>query len=135
MRGSRREHGQLVDHGGLRLDGDVDGFAIRQAEWGDTNVAVEQFAAGMHTEPIVKGLPNDRCQCRPWGSVLRGRVRIRYADHEEVVSAGDVCYLAPGYVTLCEEDTELVELSRKGEHQKTIEVAWRNVAALQAPRG
>ena len=30
-----------------------------------------------------------------------------------------------------EEDTELVEFSPKGEYQKTLEVAQRNVAAMQ----
>jgi hypothetical protein len=126
MRGSKQE---------LRLDVDVDGVSIRQAEWGDMNVAIERFAAGVDTAPIFKGLPDDRCQCPHWGYVLRGRVRIRYADHEEVVSAGDAYYLPPGHTTHFDEDTEIVEFSPKGEYQKTLEVAGRNVAAMQAAQG
>lgn len=126
MRGSKQE---------LRLDVDVDGVSIRQAEWGDMNVAIERFAAGVDTEPIFKGLPDDRCQCPHWGYVLRGRVRIRYADHEEVVSAGDAYYLPPGHTTHFDEDTEIVEFSPRGEYQKTLEVAGRNVAAMQAAQG
>jgi hypothetical protein len=126
MRGSQQE---------LRLDVDVDGVRIRQAEWGDMNIAIESFAAGVDTAAIFKGLPDDRCQCPHWGYVLRGRVRIRYADHEEVVSAGDAYYLSPGHTTHFDEDTEIVEFSPSGEYQKTLEVAARNMAAMQAAQG
>jgi ribosomal protein L16 Arg81 hydroxylase len=58
-------------------------------------------------------------------------MRVRYADHDEIVAAGDVYYLPPGHLPLFEEDTEVVEFSPKGEYQKTMEVAERNLAAMQ----
>jgi hypothetical protein len=103
----------------------------RDVEWGDMNVAFEGFPAGMDSAPMFKGLPNDQCSCPHWGYVLKGRLRIRYADHEEVISAGDAYFLAPGHNVLVEEDSEIVEFSPKGEYQKTMEVAARNMAALQ----
>jgi hypothetical protein len=95
------------------------------------NVSVESFPPGLDTAPLFKGLPDDRCQCPHWGYVVRGRMRVRYAEREEVLSAGDVYHLPPGHTTLTEEPTELIEFSPRGEYQKTLEVASRNLAAMQ----
>jgi hypothetical protein len=57
---------------------------------------------------------------------------VIYKDHEEVLAAGDAYYLMPGHTTRFEEPTELVEFSPLGEYQKTMEVAARNIAAMQA---
>src|SRR5438045_8221075 len=122
MRGSKQDVPVTIEAGGV---------VIREAEWGDFNVALESMPAGTDTEPLFKGLPDDRCQCPHWGYVIKGQVRIRYKDHEETLKAGDVYYLAPGHTTFFDEDTELVEFSPKGEYQKTIEVAARNMAGMQ----
>jgi hypothetical protein len=103
----------------------------RDAECGEMNVAFEGFPAGTDTVPLFKGLPGDSCQCPHWGYVLRGRMRIKYADHEEVISAGEAYYIPPGHNVAVEEDCEVVEFSPKGEYQKTMEVAARNMAAMQ----
>jgi hypothetical protein len=103
----------------------------RQAEWGDMNVAIEAGPAGMDTAPLFKGLPDDRCQCPHWGYVLKGKMRVTYADREEIIEAGDAYYLAPGHTVRIEEDGEVVEFSPKGEYEKTMEVAARNFAAMQ----
>ena len=110
---------------------DLPGVVIREAEWGEMNVAIENMAAGNVTAPLFKGLLDDRCQCPHWGYVVKGRLRVFYKDHEEVLSAGDAYYLAPGHTTVFDEDTETVEFSPKGEYQTTIEVAARNFAAMQ----
>jgi hypothetical protein len=122
VRGSKKEVPTAVDSGGV---------VIRLAEWGEMNVALETFPAGTDTGPIFKGLPDDRCQSPHWGYVLEGRVRVRYPDRDEVMAAGDAFYMEPGHTTIFEEDTELVEFSPRSEYQKTLEVAQRNVAALQ----
>ena len=59
-------------------------------------------------------------------------MRIRYSDREEVIEAGDAYYLEPGHLPLFEEDTEVIEFSPKSEYQKTMEVAARNMASMQA---
>lgn len=110
---------------------DAPGVTIREAEWGDWNASIENMAAGLVTAPLFKGLPDDRCQCPHWGYVVKGRYRVIYKDHEEVLNAGDAYYLSPGHTTAFDEDTEVVEFSPKGEYQKTIEVAARNFAAMQ----
>ena len=105
-------------------------MSIRQADWSDMTVSIESFPSGLDTGPIFKGLPDDRCQCPHWGYVARGRVRIVYADREEVLSAGDAYYLPPGHTTVFEEDSDLVEFSPRGQYAQTMEVAARNVAAM-----
>lgn len=104
----------------------------RDAEWGSMNVAFEAFPAGTDTGPLFKGLPDNSCQCPHWGYLLKGKMRIKYADNrEEVISAGEAYYLRPGHNVLVEEDCELVEFSPRGEYQKTMEVAARNMQAMQ----
>jgi hypothetical protein len=34
--------------------------------------------------PLMKGLPDGRCQCPHWGYVIKGGATFRYADREEV---------------------------------------------------
>ena len=85
----------------------------------------------MDATPMFKGLPDDRCQCPHWGHLIKGRMRIKYHDHDEVINAGEVYYLPPGHIPVIEEDSEMVEFSPKGEYQKTMEVANRNMEALK----
>ncbi len=106
-----------------------EGVRSQQIEWGEMNVAFERLPAGLDTSPLFKGLPDDRCQCPHWGYVLKGSMRVRYADHEEIIRAGDAYYLAPGHIPLFEEEAEVIEFSPKGEHQKTMEVIERNMTS------
>lgn len=103
----------------------------RQVEWGDMNVAFEAYPAGMDATDLFKGLPDDRCQCPHWGYLIKGRIRVKYTDREEVINAGDVYYMSPGHIPITEEDIEVVEFSPKGEYQKTMEVAVRNYEAMR----
>lgn len=106
-------------------------FAIRQIEWGDMNVSMESAPAGSDPTPLFKGLPDDRCPCPHWGYLVQGRMRVRYADREEVVNAGETYYLAPGHIVVVEEDVETVEFSPKNAYRETIEVVSRNMEALR----
>jgi hypothetical protein len=109
-----------------------DGAAYsRNAEWGEMNVAFEGFSAGMDTTPIFKELPDGRCQCPHWGYVLSGKLRFKYADHDEVISAGEAYYAAPGHNAVVDEDCEIVEFSPKEEYQKTMEAAVRFMTAMR----
>jgi hypothetical protein len=122
MRGSKHDLPVAFEAGGM---------TSRQVEWGEMNVSYESGPAGLDPSPFFKGLPDDRCQCPHWGYLVKGRMRIKYADREEIINAGDVYYLTPGHIALSEEDIELVEFSPKGEYQKTLEVAFRNYQAMQ----
>jgi len=81
--------------------------------------------------PMFKGLPDDRCQIRHWGYVLKGRLTFKYADHQETYKAGDAYYGPPGHVPEVTAGTEVVEFSPAEEYRRTLEVIARNFAALQ----
>lgn len=108
------------------------GVVIRETQWGDMNVAWENFPAGTNPAPLFKGLPDDLCQCPHWGYILKGRFTVHYKDHDEVVNEGEVYHLSPGHVCEFDADTEVVEFSPKGEYQLTLETVGRNIAAMQA---
>ena len=103
----------------------------RDIEWGGMNVAWESWPAGMDGTPMFKGLPDDKCQCPHWGFMIKGQMTIKYGDHEEIITAGDVYYLLAGHIPVIDEDCELVEFSPKGEYQKTMEVVQRNMGSNQ----
>ena len=85
-----------------------------------------------HT-PLLRGLPDDRCQCPHWGYVLKGTLTFRFADRDEVYAAGDAFYAPPGHVPVHNEPgTEYLQFSPVAELQKTSEVIMRNFQALQA---
>ena len=94
---------------------------------------IVSLPAGADLGPLFKGLPNDRCPCPHWGYVIRGRMRIAYADREEVVSAGDIVYMPPGHTAVVEEDFEWAEFSPPAEHDAVLAVMLRNAAAASAP--
>jgi len=65
--------------------------------------------------PLLKGLPDDLCQCPHWGYLLKGSMTVTYADREEVYEAGDAFYMSPGHSPRNAPDTEFVIFSPKEE--------------------
>jgi hypothetical protein len=45
----------------------------------------------------------------PLRDVIRGVLRVEYPDHDELISAGDAYYVAPGHLALHLVDTTLVD--------------------------
>ncbi len=63
--------------------------------------------------------------------MISGRLRVLNADRVETLRAGDAYYLPPGHTTVFEEATEVLEYSPRGTYLATMEVAARNITALQ----
>ena len=127
MRGSKQD---------LPVDVEIDEASIRTAEWGGMNVELSEFrkradVKDYHGTDLFKGLPDDRCQCPHWGYVIKGQLRWRFADREEVCNAGDAYYVGPGHTPVVEAGTEYVEFSPADKLKETMEVFGRNFAALQ----
>ena len=59
--------------------------------------------------PMLKGLPDDRCQCPHWGYVFKGQMTVSYADHEDVIGPGDAFYMPPGHIPAALAGTEFVQ--------------------------
>lgn len=108
-----------------------DGVVVREIEWGELHIGHETYETAFDIAPLLKGLPDDLCQCPHWGFVIRGRMRVRYLDGEETAEAGDVYYLPPGHAPVMEAGTEIIEFSPKEAYQQTMEVATRNFLAMQ----
>jgi len=105
----------------------------RTADAAGMRIAFESMPAHFPPdESPFKGLPGDRCQCDHWGYLLAGSFRVTYGDGgpDEVVSAGEAYHLRPGHFVQTLEPVELVELSPVAEHDRTMAVVARNMAAV-----
>jgi mannose-6-phosphate isomerase-like protein (cupin superfamily) len=109
------------DHGPVfEAAEDFDGYTLNFVE----------FHADINGEAMVKGAPNDQCQCPHWGYVLKGRLSYRVGDQEEVFEAGDAFYLPPGHVPLgSDPGSELIQFSPTKELKEIEEVIMRNLQA------
>jgi hypothetical protein len=121
MRGSSTDLPKTVD---------VEEITIRETDWGDMHVNITTCHKTLDIAPLLKGLPNDMCQCPHWGMILKGRKQVKYADHAEVLNAGDAYYMAPGHSTVTDAGTEWLEISPINELKKTNEAVQRNLAVL-----
>ena len=82
--------------------------------------------------PLMKGLPDDRCQCPHWGYVLSGRLTFRFPDHDEVFEAGDAFYTPPGHIPVSHQpESEVVMFSPAEELAKTEAAIMKNMQAMQ----
>src|SRR5215218_2218777 len=90
------------------------------------------FARDIDATPLLKGLPDDRCQCPHWGYVLKGKMTARYADRDEVFEAGDAFYTPPGHIPVQNEPgTEFVWFSPSEELRTAEAVMIKNMQAMQ----
>jgi hypothetical protein len=112
------DHGPVIDRAG-DLDG---GYVVNFVE----------FCQDVDATPLLKGLPDDRCQCPHWGYVLKGRMTWRFADREEVYEAGDAFYAPPGHIPAQHEPgTEIVQFSPAEDLHKTEAVMMKNMKMTQ----
>jgi mannose-6-phosphate isomerase-like protein (cupin superfamily) len=112
------DHGPVVDHTG---------------ELDDYTVNFVSFRQDVDATPLLKGLPNDECNCPHWGYVIGGRVTYRCGDHEEVFEAGDAFYLPPGHAPVgSEPGSEIIQFSPTHELREVEAVMARNMQAMMA---
>jgi mannose-6-phosphate isomerase-like protein (cupin superfamily) len=121
---SRDSASQGGDHGPVvERSEDLDGYTVNFVT----------FREDIDATPLMKGLPDDRCQCPHWGYVVNGKLTFRYADREEVFETGDAFYTPPGHVPVKHEPgTEVVMFSPAEELRKTETVMMKNMQAMQA---
>ena len=104
----------------------------RYEELGPYTVGFETFREDADAAPLMKGLPDDRCQSAHWGYVVSGRVTFTFADREEIYEAGDAYYAEPGHTPAVTAGTEVIEFSPTADYRQTVEVIGKNMAAMQA---
>jgi hypothetical protein len=81
--------------------------------------------------PLLKGLPGDSCQCPHWGYLFKGKLTVRYADHEEVIQAGDAFYMPPGHVPAAAAGSEFVQFSPSDELRVSEAAMAKNMQPMQ----
>jgi hypothetical protein len=104
----------------------------RSADWGDLTI---DFAKSppIDLAPLLKGLPDDLCQCPHWGFLFKGKIVVRYADHEETIVAGQAYYMPPGHAPEALEDIELLQFSPSGPYRESMDTLRRNMQSMQPP--
>ena len=110
-----------------RVEGIVD---ERAEELGGYTVSFDSFLGELDGAPLLRGAPNDQCQCPHWGYVFKGKMTFRFADHEETYEAGDAFYAPPGHTPVTYEGAELVMFQPTDELAKTMEVMMKNFQAM-----
>ena len=103
----------------------------RTEELDGYSVSFVTIRQGHDLAPMLKGLPDDRCQCPHWGYVFKGRLIWRFADHEEVSEAGDAFYVGPGHAPEAATGSEFVQFSPADELAATMAEITRNMQAIQ----
>ena len=98
------------------------GVELRMHEvGGGMTTAFVRLPKGADLGPALKGLPDDLCQCPHWGYLLKGRLKMRTKQGEEVYEAGQAFYWSPGHAPVALEDTEYVDFSPTAEFQQVID--------------
>jgi hypothetical protein len=112
----------------------VDDFGVaedRHEELGGYTVDFTSLRQDMDLAPLLKGLPDDRCQCPHWGYMFKGKLTVRYADREEVYETGDAFYMPPGHVPRAEAGSEFVQYSPTQELRASTAVMAKNMEKIQ----
>ncbi len=89
-----------------------EGIDVRTQEiGGGMSVMYMRLGKGTDLGPVLKGMPDDLCQCPHWGFLAKGRVKLRTKQGEETYEAGQAFYWAPGHAPEALEDSEFMEFS------------------------
>jgi mannose-6-phosphate isomerase-like protein (cupin superfamily) len=117
---SRESAAQVDDHGPAEdRHEDVDGYTVNF-------VTIREDS---DLAPMLKGLPDDQCQCPHWGYVFKGRLTWRYGDREEVCEAGDAFYAPPGHTPAADAGSEFLQFSPAHELHETQAHMMRTMQA------
>jgi hypothetical protein len=103
----------------------------RHEELDGYTVDFMSFGQGGDLSQMLEGLPDDRCQCPHWGYVFKGSITMRFADRDEVYSAGDAVYIPPGHTPTYEAGTEFVQFCPTDGLQLTMAAIMKNMQAMQ----
>src|SRR2546423_9462104 len=92
--------------------GDYGPVVDRNAELEGYGVSFTTFNEDIDATPLMKGLPDNQCQCPHWGYVIAGQVTFRFGERDEVYEAGDAFYTPAGHIPVKHQPgTEFVMFS------------------------
>ncbi|MFV0457458.1 MAG: hypothetical protein ACK5MT_01615 [Actinomycetales bacterium] len=105
------------------------GVQIRRADDDGLAQCLIRLAAGVRTDPLFAGLPDDACQCAHWGYIISGTMRVHGQDGARDYAAGEVYYWPPGHNLEAVSDAVYLEISRAGEYDELMAHCRRAMAA------
>jgi hypothetical protein len=119
---ARNRIGEIDDYGAVEdRHEDVEG----------TTIQFLTFREDVDSAPLMRGLPDDRCNCPHWGYVFKGKLIFDLGDREEIYEAGDAFYLTYGHIPRAEPGTEYLQFSPADELRAVSEHIQKNFAAMQ----
>jgi hypothetical protein len=102
-----------------RVDARVErmaGFEGRYVEVDGYVLGFESFERPADFTPMFRGFPDDLCQSRHWGYVIKGRVIFHRPEGDETFDEGEAYYVGPGHTgEVVLPETEIVEFSPSDE--------------------
>jgi hypothetical protein len=142
IRTTRRPYGRRTDHDRGGAMSTISKTTATKAEEGPaftehsgelegSSVSFVALREDMDLTPLLKGLPDDRCQCPHWGYQFSGTQTYTYADREFTVQAGEAFYAAPGHTARASAGAEFLVFSPTDLLRETEAAMARNVQAMQ----
>ena len=105
----------------LAMRVEAEGVELRTKQVGQLTVAWVRLSKGIDLGPGLQGLPGDLCPCPHWGYMLKGRLRMKTAEGDQVFEAGDAFYWGPGHAPEALEDCEYVDFSPTAEFEPVLD--------------
>jgi hypothetical protein len=100
-----------INPGDLPVVMQTESVEIRRAEVGEMTVVWSRLREGTDFGPTLAHLPDGLCPCPHWGYMLKGKLQMRTSTGDEIYSAGEAFYWAPGHVPVALEECEYVDFS------------------------
>ena len=113
---------------------EIDDYGVvedRHEDVEDTTIQFVTFREDVDAAPLLRGLPDNRCNCPHWGYVFKGKVTFDFGDRQEVYEAGDAFYITHGHIPSAEPGTEYLQFSPAEELQRVSAHMQENMAAMQ----
>jgi hypothetical protein len=113
---------------------EVKDFGVAEDRTGDLGGYTVNFVSIRQDHDLatmLSGLPGGRCPCPHWGYIVKGRVTVRYAGHEEIYEAGDAFYMPPGHIPAAVTGTEIIQFSPSDQLQQVDAAIARQMQQMQ----
>ena len=114
---------------------ETDDYGVVEDRHEDVEGTTIQFVTireDVDAAPLLRGLPDDRCNCPHWGYVFKGKLIFDLGDREEVYEAGDAFYLTHAHIPRAELATEYLQFSPAEELDAVSAHMQKNMAAMQS---
>lgn len=102
---------------------------VRRVESGDVTAEFGRADQALDTTPLFQGLPDNMCQCRHQGYVVRGALTFKMVAGSFEVGAGEAFDVAPGHIPIFSAGCEWVQFTATVQQRKTDEAVRGNAAA------